>query len=361
MRVPSGRDNAYDLIRLVLALTVLETHLNLYIGNGPEWLSRFTKDHVTAGEFGVLGFFGLSGFLISTSCADLLCKPRGWLTFVRRRFFRIMPGFWACLIITATVVAPFLVVLYHRPLSSYDFWQVGGGWDYVRTNWWLLIRRYDITGVLNTAPYGAINGNLWSLFPEVVCYGATLGMAALGLFGKNRWMAPALVGFLVALNIINQTGPNHFYGPTAIVLNRWYYFFCAYFVGATFYCYREKFLLADWRKTVFSGFLILFLLKFGGTYLAAPLLVPLFLLSAGQLFTVRMRYDLSYGLYIYGSPALQIVTAIPLLRSHYSIYVISGVLLSFLMAFMSWVLIERPCMRIERKVLEKPFPVSSVT
>jgi peptidoglycan/LPS O-acetylase OafA/YrhL len=341
-----SRDNCFDLIRLILALCVFEQHLNLYSAYGTEWLQRSTKDHFSTGEFAVVGFFGLSGYLISTSCAKLLNEPGGWAKFIARRFLRIMPGFWLCLILTATVLAPLLVTLYHRPWQSYDFFGARSGWDYICNNWLLLVRQYDLGDILRDAPYGAINGNLGTLFPEAVCYGATLGLAWLGLFRNNRWMAPAVLGLLTALNVINLSNQGAFYGPTAIVLNRWYYFFGAYFMGMTLYCYKEEFPLRDWRKAVFACFFVLFLLKFGGTKLAAPLLIPLLLLSIGEMFAVRLRYDLSYGTYIYGSPVLQITAAILVIRHNYFLYVLSSLALVIGIAFLSWIVVERPCISL---------------
>ncbi|HSY53580.1 MAG TPA: acyltransferase [Opitutaceae bacterium] len=339
----SSRKNCFDLIRLILTLGVIEQHLNLYGGYGVEWLIRSTKDHASTGELAVLGFFGLSGYLISTSCAKLINEPGGWARFISRRFLRIMPGFWVCLILTATVIAPLLVTLYHRSLQSYDFFGARGGWDYIRNNWWLVIRQYDLGDVLRDAPYGAIDGNLWSLLPEVVCYGATLGLAWLGLFRDNRWMAPAVLALLTALNVIHLGNQDILFGPTAIVLNSWYLYLGAYFTGMTLYCYKEEFPVRDWRKAVFAGFFMLFMLKFGGTMLGAPLLVPLLLLSVGELFVFPLRHDLSYGIYIYGSPALQIAAAIMVIRNHYILYTLSSLALAAGMAFLSWILVERPC------------------
>jgi peptidoglycan/LPS O-acetylase OafA/YrhL len=257
-----------------------------------------------------------------------------------------MPGFWLCLILTATMVAPLLVRLYHRPWQSYDFFGAHGGWDYIRNNWLLRVTQYDLGYVLRDAPCGTINGNLWTLFPEAFCYGATLGLAWLGLFRGNRWMAPAVLGLLTTLNVMHLSNQGISYGPTAIVLNQWYYFFGAYFMGMTLYCYKEEFPLQDWRKAVFTGFFVLFLLKFGGMQLGAPLLIPLLLLSIGEMFTVRLRYDLSYGTYIYGCLVLQITAAIVFVRNNYFLYTLSSLVLLIGVAFLSWILVERPCISL---------------
>lgn len=343
----AGRNNCFDLIRLVLALVVLLAHVSLYGGFGWDWTRSLTKESISIASLAVLGFFGLSGFLISASCASLLEEPRGSLSFLRRRFLRIMPGFWSCQLITVFIACPLIATLRGHPLSLQDFRAPNGAFDYLLNNWWLQIKQYQITSVTDGAPYGAMNGSLWSLFPEAICYLLTLALALLGGLRENRWLAVVLLGFVATLNIINF-GNEAYYGPTAIVLNRWYEPLSSYFTGMVVFCFRDKINFQGWPVAVFFGALLVFLARFGGLMLFAPLFIPLVLLSLGQLAVVHVKHDLSYGIYIYSSVVLQLFAAVQFIHSRYWLYLVCSLVTTTAIAAFSWKFIESPCIRFGR-------------
>src|SRR5580704_3381339 len=78
----SGRSNGLNLIRLLLALTVIVSHSIVLGGYGSEDFFHWS----TAGLLAVFGFFGISGYLIAAS-ADSHSVGR----FLWHRFLRIFP------------------------------------------------------------------------------------------------------------------------------------------------------------------------------------------------------------------------------------------------------------------------------
>ena len=88
----SGRHNSLNFLRLVLALLVVVSPTIVLGGYGSE--SIFGK--TTLGTMAVYGFFGISGFLIAGSAVHNDPGNYFW-----RRFLRIFPGFWVCLLVTA--------------------------------------------------------------------------------------------------------------------------------------------------------------------------------------------------------------------------------------------------------------------
>jgi peptidoglycan/LPS O-acetylase OafA/YrhL len=107
------RQNAFDLVRLLLALMVVYSHGILLGGFGTEGFAQFTKGQTIAGTVGVLGFFGISGFLVAQSAQRL-----AWREFLLARVLRIYPAFLVVLVGTAFVVAPLIAMSTGEPWSA---------------------------------------------------------------------------------------------------------------------------------------------------------------------------------------------------------------------------------------------------
>lgn len=101
----AGHRNSLGVIRLVLASAVIFAHAYPLggFGAGP-WLT-YTNNQVSLGSLAVLGFFAISGYLITKSGlnADVL-------QYLWRRVLRIFPAFWVVLLIGAFVVGPLVWV-----------------------------------------------------------------------------------------------------------------------------------------------------------------------------------------------------------------------------------------------------------
>ena len=92
------------------------------------------------------------------------------------------------------------------------------------------------------------------------------------------------------------------------------------------------------------GFLCLVTLKFGGFKLVSPLLVAALVLSAGSCFKLRLKTDLSYGMYIYSFPSQQLLFALGLAATPVPVFVIASIALSAGCAWLSWSFVERPAL-----------------
>src|SRR4051812_20340496 len=92
------RRNSLNFIRLVLAASVIVSH-SWVIGNiGPE--PEAGGEHL--GSWAVIGFFAVSGYLISRSRVN----SSSIRSFYVARLLRIYPGFIVCLLAVAFVFAP---------------------------------------------------------------------------------------------------------------------------------------------------------------------------------------------------------------------------------------------------------------
>ncbi len=156
-----GRDNNLNLIRMVAAATVLISHA-FPITTGADTVQPLEKQiGLTLGAVAVYVFFIISGFLIPRSF-----ERRSFTDFAIARILRLFPGLAVVLLLTVLFLGPLATSL---PLS--DYLSNPKTFAYLPRNLLLASLQYDLPGVFDDMPYpGAINGSLWSLFPEVMCW-----------------------------------------------------------------------------------------------------------------------------------------------------------------------------------------------
>ncbi|WP_116112018.1 acyltransferase family protein [Austwickia chelonae] len=165
------------MLRLLLAAFVAVAH-GMQIAHG--YQPRL--GHTDLGTLAVDGFFVLSGFLVAGSFLRLSCPVR----YARHRALRILPGFWTCLVVTALVMAPLLSVLEGGTPGQVFSGEAPSGL-YVLDNAFLLIRDYAVAGLpTGTHTPGVINGSLWTLWFEAVCYVLVMALGWAGGLRSGR-------------------------------------------------------------------------------------------------------------------------------------------------------------------------------
>jgi peptidoglycan/LPS O-acetylase OafA/YrhL len=102
------RSNSLSVLRLGLAALVAIVHASA-VG----WDRQPGIGKTSFGELAVDGFFVVSGFLVVRSALRLPTLRR----YVWHRALRIMPGFWASLVVVAFVAAPLVAWLRGRSLA----------------------------------------------------------------------------------------------------------------------------------------------------------------------------------------------------------------------------------------------------
>lgn len=169
-----GRDNNFNLMRMVAALCVIMSHSYTiaYGKDYPEPLSGVLPGY-SLGRLCVWTFFVISGFLISQS----FDRRKHLVDFVLARFLRISPGLFISLVFTALVVGPLFTTL---PLGSYL--RSPEPLFYIIKNMILMLRQNSLPELFLQNPYpGQVNASLWTLYYEALCYAlvAAVGLAML--------------------------------------------------------------------------------------------------------------------------------------------------------------------------------------
>ena len=333
------RRNGLNAVRLALALGVVLWHSISMVGAGLPW--QPAERLLLSGL--VDGFFAVSGFLI----------VRSWLSdedpvrFLSARALRIMPGFWACLLVVAFVVSPLYLLLTGRGVGAAA---LVDGASYVGHNALLWIFQEGIAGTPAggaSGDDGVWNGSLWTLSWEFVCY---LGVLALGVTGllRRRWALPAL--FLLVLGVLGVTllpALDHAY-----LVKHAARFGLMFLAGALLHQLRRRvpahgaLVVAAAAVVVLSATLVPADYRLVGALPLAYVVVVGGALAKHSL--VQVRHDLSYGTYIYAYPVQQLVIGtVPGVRP-LPLFALS-VAGTLPLAAASWWWVERPAQRLRRR------------
>jgi peptidoglycan/LPS O-acetylase OafA/YrhL len=322
------RNNNFDALRLVAALAVVVGHAWPLTG----------RDHppalggVPIFTLAVYVFFCLSGYLVATSW-NRDPRPRAFLA---RRAARIFPALIAVVVVTTLVIGPIATSL---PLGQY--FASGQTWSYLSNV--SLVATYDLPGVFADHPRTAVNGVLWSLGPEFLCYLVVLALGVLvGRAVRSvRPAARAAVFAVLALVFAALSLWPDLLSSSArpAVTSMVFFATCAALAQAP-----------DLRLPAWPV-LILIPAWFGlvavlpeAKYVAAWIAIPYLVLALGARSAPVVRRagrfgDVSYGLYLWGFPLQQLVVQFwPGLPLWLDLLVV--VPATLLLAFASWHLLE---------------------
>lgn len=326
--------NSLNALRLALALVVIVSHAPMTAGTG----SPLMVGDVQLGDWAVAGFFVISGWLITASRLHL-----GLLPFLWRRVLRIYPAFWVALVVTAVVLAPLAVIM------GGGAWRVDEAAAFVVGNATLHITHPTIEGSLAGSSYSSHwNLSLWTLRWEFLCYVAT-GIFLLSAWVRSRpWVT--VVAFVVvtapyAVLVVTDT-------PTSLAFAQMSRLGSCFLAGAVAYRYRDRIPASRALAALAAAALVvLYALGMVRGFGALPLgYLTLWLGATLPLQQVGRTNDISYGVYIYAFP-VQLLLAIagaPALGLW--TYTILSMVLVLPLAWGSWLLVERPMMRLKTLV-----------
>jgi len=165
--------NAFTLVATVGALLVCVRHSGVLLGSDEptSWLGRTPST-------GLALLLATSGWLLVMAWErDPRVGP-----YALRRVLRVWPSLLVVLLVTALLVGPIVSTLPWREYLAHP-----GTLGYVADN--LVLRmRYALPGVFVDNPYpGAVNGSLWSLPAQILCF-AIVPLVGL-LPARGRWAA----------------------------------------------------------------------------------------------------------------------------------------------------------------------------
>lgn len=333
----------FTILRLALAVAVVVSHA-FSVGTGrhaDEPLYALTG--YTLGEYGVNGFFAVSGFLVAMSWD----RRGGVLPFALARVLRVFPGLIAAVLVTALAIGGALTTL---PKAAYL--ADGRVWTMI----WATLTSFKsatvLPGVFEANPLRWPISTVWTLRYELLCYAGLLAYGALGGFRRPALMLAAAIGAGVALIVLACLGSVPKGQETALRLPL--IFGC----GSLAYLYRHKLPLN-------AGLVLGLVAAAAGARLLAPAFYPtlLFVGSAYLFLWVAMAPglshpaleppgDISYGVYLYGWPVQQ---SLQFLFPATSGWLMLGPALAItgVVAAASWLLVEKPALALKNRAMAR--------
>jgi peptidoglycan/LPS O-acetylase OafA/YrhL len=220
--------------------------------------------------------------------------------------------------------------------------------SYILGNSSLLITQYDIAGILASTPNGvSFNGSLWTLAFEAACYVMVAALGVAGLLRRRPVVVVWLAGLLAVLTALQEAGAPVFVNDRVLRL------VFVFVLGMLAYLYASLIpLRLDLAVTEAAIFVLSVALFDDYRVLGAAPLAYLFLWVGVSLpWAWSMRHDLSYGVYIYHWPVMQLLVLTALRGVPTWTFVVVGLLAAILPAGLSWFLVERPALRRKRSAI----------
>lgn len=355
--------NALNALRLVMATGVILWHSWLITGR----TISFEPAHQLIRDVWVDGFFAISGFLITWSWF----KRPGLRDYFVARGLRILPGFWVCLIVVAFVIAPIGVAI--QGGSPGKLLLSPGPIQYVLNNSALLIKQNDISGTPLGVPLpGEWDSSLWTLYWEMLCY---IAIAVLGVTGllRRRWVVPVLLALAViwstqlpSMSAVVEAPPDQrppIDAETQLLIAQGAAarFAAMFLAGALLYQLRNV-IPARWSLVAASLTIVVAASLLPNYRWVAAFPLAYALVVAGALIRnprLRLRTDLSYGVYIYAFPVQQILVICGLAFLAPPLFAVIATILTLPLAALSWFLVEKPAMSLKARLSRRSPPAEA--
>jgi peptidoglycan/LPS O-acetylase OafA/YrhL len=339
------RKNNYNLLRFLLASFVILCHNIAFLSDGSretEILYVLFKSPINIGDFSVCLFFLISGYLIVKSWEQ---NKNPWV-FLSNRILRIYPGFIVACLISCFVIGAFAGNTQYFEQFNYKNFIAG-----------LMFLRSPKTPAIfanSFAPY--INGSLWTINNEFICYLFVLFVGVISFFNhKNGWLtffilffSTLLLTIIFEINVINIFLTHHIVEDHFDI-----HLIFSFFIGGCYYLYGRAYLN---RKSLYiiSGILMLiFFFSKDLVEFALPIFGGYIVLSFAErnipiLSNFNRLPDISYGIYLYGWPISKIIIHYQPNISYWLLNFESFALVIILGLF-SWYVVEKPFIMLKKK------------
>lgn len=332
--------NNFDFLRYFFAISVFVVH---FCG-----LSGIDPPSFLSAEISVKMFFIISGILVFYS----FIKSPSVKDYTGKRFRRIYPPY-VFIILLCVFLGMFLT---QQPLSEYLLSKET--YKYLIANLGFLnFLQPTLPGVFEDNQMHVVNGSLWTLKIEVAFYVSVPFLYYL----LKRYNKLGVVLAVIILSIIYNQTFLYLYSQTD---NEFYWFLRKQFFGQFSYFYSGVLILLYFDyfqkhvKYIFPAALFVFF--FRHEFFLFYWLEPLALASLVIGFAYNFKYlnflrkydNISYGMYLFHFPIIQIVVHYGLVDINPIMAFIVCLLATIILAAFSWRIIEKPILQRGKKRVE---------
>ena len=335
--------NNFDILRLIAALAVIVGHGYAIAPQPPLQDGVLSILHFDfSGSLAVKFFFFLSGLLVTNS---IISKPEP-ISFFIKRAFRIFPGLLLCLLVAVFIVGPLFTIF-----SLSEYFSLREMWTYIPKNMLLTDMQGRLPGVFTNSRLG-LNGSLWTLPYEVLCYIYLALFYGLGLL-KNKNIANLVFTLVIAFSFIAPS-----YLPSYFSQNLEALLLPACFALGAIFAINKSIIRIN-----ITPFILLWLLSivlrnsivFQFLFYIAFFYSCIFIASLNFVIKrFKIPFDASYGVYVYGFMFQQcIYYLLPNIGVHGN--QIFSALLALTAGILSWYFIEKPFIDFGHKIVHSNF------
>ncbi|ALV94049.1 acyltransferase [Pantoea rodasii] len=319
--------NNFDIVRFSLAFIVMLVHAAEVTRSADiRFLSQFLNS-----DFAVRGFFAISGFLIAKS----YLRSKSLTSYFIKRAQRILPAY------IFVIVLCFVIGMCLTTLPLMDFLKNKETIKYLIANFsFLNFIQPSLPGVFTSNPNQPMDGSLWTIKAELTLY--------------------VLLPFIVPLM---KKSPLKVWSIIFVISCAWFFYFTSLYTGPKADTLAKQFvslssffffgsLLAihqptfDRLKEITIVSLVVFLLFKNTQYsfiiepIAFSSVVILFCTNLCKEVKISQYGDLSYGMYLYHWPIIQVLQHFGLFATNAFIGLGLTIVITLALAYTSWNVLE---------------------
>ncbi len=338
-----GVGPGFNTLRLAAAIAVLLTHaFDLsHAGYTVEPVRIFSGRQASLGGIGFYCLFIISGFLVTAS----FTRSRSISDFAWKRATRIFPGLVAVTALAMLVLGPSVTTL-----SLGEYFSNARFYAYLSSL--TLFGSYDLPGVFSSNPVpNVVNGSLWTLRYELICYVVLALSGAAGLL-RRGWFVLLVTLVLIPAGWWARGRQLYSFAPLGLELADALRMSAYFAAGSAAYVFRNVIVL-DRRMAIAAGLVSLILLRVGCFHLFFPVLGAYLVAYLGMQprlgFRILLANDYCYGAFIYAFPIQQLVVLFGPDHAPWWFNAIVSLPLTLICAYLSWHVIEKPAMSLARE------------
>lgn len=332
--VIGSKENNFDFIRFLAATLVILSHSFQLSGlTEIEPMIVFSKHYLSLGTFSVIVFFVISGFLIARSYDN----SGSLKSYVFARVLRIYPALIVTVLLTVLVLGPLLT-----NLSIQAYFSDSKTMRYL-LNCFSQRMYFHLPGVFIKNVITVVNGPLWSLPFELVCY---VMIIMFGELIKKRFLrAIVVLGIILCMCYFIDI---HAWKN---IIRFMFFFAC----GSIFYVFRSRIVL---NKCVAALCIVILLsviylnlhrhVKDAILGLTLSYVILTFSYIKSSLNHFAKHGDFSYGLYVLAWPVQQLFVQFVPGLNHYFNFILSFAV-TLVLAYASWHLIEKRFLKLKAR------------
>lgn len=329
--------NNFDIVRVVLAFIVMLVHSAEVTRN--QSLSFFA-DYLNS-DFAVKGFFAISGYLIARS----YIRSSGLVSYALKRARRILPAYFF------VILCCFLIGLFLTTYQPIKFILDSGTIKYLAANLTFLnFAHPSLPGVFSSNPNQSMDGSLWTIKAEITLY--IILPFVIPFIQKNYKLTISIILLIAVSWFLYFTKIYH--GPKGGTIAKQFVYLSSFFFVGSLYSLNEVVFKRIGFITIVS--LCCYFIFRGSSFnvfiemIAFPSVVIYACTSFFKEIHINKVGDLSYGIYLYHWPIIQLIQHYGIFDRHPYLGEILLVISTCSVSYLSWHLLENKFLK--RKSVE---------